>query len=318
MNSRQASVRSILHLIGNTPLVDLSCLSQNEGVRLWAKLESFNPCGSVKDRPARQMLLDGISENLLRPGMTILEATSGNTGTALACIGRLLGYSVELVVPEVTSATKLIDISRFGAHIRIVPGHTTEHALEVAYELSRREPERYFLTDQYTNSSNPKAHYLTTGPEIVRDCPQVTHFVAAQGSFGTLGGVSRYFREQGVPAKVFAVVARPGTTTVFGMKQVNDVAPLVDDSVLSGRFIIDAEKAMQGIQAAIALGYHVGPSSGAVLAAAIRLSSRVTPGNEIVCLLADGGIKYPGSKLYDLVPSVIPGTDMDHLAFTEW
>jgi len=316
-DSQTAIAHSAIDLIGRTPLVDISLLSQNKGVHLWAKLEAFNPCGSVKDRPARQMLLDGISENRLRPGMTILECTSGNTGTALACFGGVLGYPVELVVPEVTSSTKLTDIKRFGATIRVVPGHTTEHALEVAYQLSSHEPERYFFTDQYTNTSNPKAHYLTTGPEILSDCPYVTHFVAAQGSFGTLGGVSRCFRERGAPVKVFAVVARPGATTIFGMKQVDDVAPLVDNSVLSGRFIIDAAKAMEGIRAAVALGFQIGPSSGAVLAATMRLTGRLPSGSHVVCLLADGGIKYPASKLYDLAPPILE-TDLDHIAFTEW
>lgn len=310
---------SALSLIGNTPMVNLSTVSARQDVTINAKLEGRNPGGSIKDRPALQMVLDGIESEQLVDGMGIIEATSGNTGTGLAFVGSVLGIPVTLVVPEVTSPAKLRDMRRFRAKIKVVHGDTTEHALEEAYKIRDRHPRRFWMPDQYTNPSNPKAHYLTTGPEILTQCPSVTHVVAAQGSFGTLAGLARRFSESKPGVRLHAVIARPGTTTIFGMKEADKVMPLADDSVLAGRFMVDGRSAAEGIQHGLRFGFQLGPSAGAVLAAAVKLSERLPAGSTIVCIFADFGTKYPGCPLYH--PKILansPGMDLDHAAFTRW
>jgi len=244
------------------------------------------------------MLADAMADGTLKPGMTILEATQATLAPPSRSSGRRFGYEVELVVPEVTSDAKCRDMERSAQNCGKVPGHTTERTLELAYGLHTDHPGVYFLSDQYTNLSNPKAHYLSTAPEIVRDCPSVTHVVSAQGSFGTLGGLARYLRERAMPVELYAVVAKPGVTTIFGVKEVTAMTPLVDDSVLAGRTMVDASAASHGIHAGLSLGYHLGPSAGAVLAAAIKLTARIPQGSQVVCVLADGGVKYPSSQLY--------------------
>lgn len=310
--------QSALDLVGNTPLVELPGLCENPWVHVYAKLEWYNPGGSVKDRPAKQMVIDALDSGALRPGMRVLEATSGNTGTALSFVCAILGFPVTLVIPEVTSTRKRQDMERFGAEVKIVPGETTEHALEVAYNMVAAEPGRYFLSDQYTNQSNPKAHYLTTGPEIVRQCPEVTHVVAAQGSFGTLGGVGRYLKEVSPCTRLCAVVAQPGTRTLFGMKEEQHTMPLVDDSLLSNRLLVSGYDAHDGIRLGVRFGFQLGPSAGGVLVAALRIARRLQEGR-LVCVFADGGNKYPDSVLYQSdAKMLLPAEDADQEAFTRW
>lgn len=309
---------SALDLIGNTPLVELRGLTGKAAVRLYAKLEWCNPGGSVKDRPAKQMVLDALAEGRLQPGMTGLEATSGNTGTALAFVYAILRIPFTVVIPEVTSSRKRQDMQRFGARLIEVPGETTERALETAYRMVAAEPERYFLTDQYTNPSNVKAHYLGTGPEILQQCPEITHLVAAQGSFGTLGGVGRRLKEERPDARVYAVLAKPGTRTLFGMKEANHVMPLVDDSLLAGRMLVTGYEAHDSIQRGLAFGFQLGPSAGGVLAAALRLAQTLREGH-IVCIFADGGMKYPDSALYQRDAKTLLSVDeANQEAFTRW
>lgn len=308
--------RSVLDLIGNTPVMELTGLREN--VRIVAKLEWFNPGGSVKDRPAKQMILDALERGALRPGASIIEATSGNTGTALAFIGAALKIPVTLVIPEVTSARKRQDMLRLGAKLIVVPGDTTEGALEATYRTVEKEPGRYYHTDQYTNPSNLKAHYLTTGPEIARQVPDVTHIIAAQGSFGTLGGTAQFFKEKRSGVRFISVVARPGTTTLFGMKEVDHVMPLVDDSLLNGRMLMSGYDAADGIRLGLGFGLQLGPSAGAVLAAALKLSRSIRSGT-ICCILADGGNKYAESPLYDMeARQTLTEDEADREAFTRW
>lgn len=312
------TARSALDLIGNTPLAELPGLGPNPAVRIFAKLEWFNPGGSVKDRPARQMVLDALESGALRSGMTVLEATSGNTGTAMAYVCRVLGFPVRLVIPEATSTPKRIDMARFGAELVLVPGHTTDQALEIAYRMREAEPDRLFMPDQYTSPSNPRAHYLTTGPEILRQCPSVTHVVAAQGSFGTLGGIARRMAESRPEVEVHAVVSRPGSRSLFGIKEAQQVMPLVDNTVLSGRIMVGGSESVDGIEAALAFGYQLGPSAGAVLAGALRLAARLKAAN-IVCVFADSGSKYPDCPLYlKNWRESVSDDQVDHESFTRW
>jgi cysteine synthase len=308
--------RSALALVGRTPTLELRGIGDK--ARVFAKLEWCNPGGSVKDRPAKQMVVDAVRQGRLRPGMSIIEATSGNTGTALAYIGAVLDIPVTLVVPEVTSMRKRQDMLRWGANLVVVPGETTELALETTYRMVEKEPELYYHTDQYTNPSNLTAHYLTTGPEILEQVPDVTHVVAAQGSFGTLGGTARFFRERKPDVRIVSVVARPGTTTLFGMKEQDRVMPLVDDSLLNGRMLVGGLDAAHGIQLGLRFGLQLGPSAGAVLAAAIKLA-RSLSGGTLCCVFADGGGKYPDSALYERSANTdLTADEADREAFVRW
>lgn len=311
--SRRAAPKTPLYMIGRTDAVDISIVSQQPGVRITAKVESRNLFGSIKDRVALQMVGEAIWDESLVPGMTLLEATSGNTGTALAGLGRIIGIPVKLIVPEAVSRVKRQQMEDFGAEVTVVKGHTTEIAREVAWDLSEQQPMDYFLADQYSNRANMRAHFFSTAPELMRQCQRMTHVVAAQGSFGTLGGVAARFQHERLEVEMHAVVAKPGEQTIFGIKEVDDVAPLVNDEVLSGRHLIDGLAALQGRRRALDCGLSVGPSSGAVLAAAIDLSAKVVPGSHLVCILPDGGEKY--DKLETVGASA---TEIDHEVFLNW
>jgi cysteine synthase len=222
------------------------------------------------------------------------------------------------VIPEATSSQKRNDMRRYGAELVVVPGDTTELALEEAYRLRDAGGGTLFMTDQYTNRANLRAHYLTTGPEILAQCPDVTHVVAAQGSFGTLGGISLRMREERPDVEIHAVVARPGAKTLFGIKEAHQVMPLVDDSLLAGRTMVGGSEAAGGIEAAMRFGYQLGPSSGAVLAAALRLARRIERGS-IVCIFADSGNKYPECPLYVREEwSRMKDDEVDHAGFVRW
>ena len=179
---------SLLDLIGNTPLVRLRRMSPREGVRIWAKLEGQNPSGSVKDRIAQAMLAAARADGSLATGQTILEPTSGNTGLSLAMIGRLYGHPVRCVMPESVSHERRDLLRFYGAELVLSPGDLgTNGAIKLAQELYAQDPS-VFMPMQYENADNPGAHYRTTGPEVLRDCPDITHFVAGLGTGGTLTG----------------------------------------------------------------------------------------------------------------------------------
>jgi cysteine synthase len=293
-------VRSALDLIGNTPLVELPGALENRRVRIYGKLEWYNPCGSIKDRPARQMIEDAISSRALRPGMRVIEATSGNTGTGLAFVCKVLGFPLTIVSPKIATQRKREDMERFGAEIIDVEGDTTETALAHTYELVEQHPEIYFHTDQFTNTSNSRAHELTTGPEILADCPEVTDIVASVGSFGTISGIGTYFQKKGIPMRMHAVRAHPGDAFIAGMKEGDKHVPLMEkfaDLDVEWR-MARGRSAVSQIQRALALGYHIGPSAALVLHAALQIGAEMDRGH-IVCVFADGGGKYPGNPLYD-------------------
>src|SRR5688500_14033079 len=197
---------SVLDLIGNTPLLDISSLSPNPRVRLLAKLEGQNPGGSVKDRIALSMIEEAEKDGLLSPGQTILEPTSGNTGITLAMVARLKGYRLKVVMPENVSPERrqLLEIWGVDEIISSPGGEGSNGAVRLARRLADENPEMAFLY-QYANPANPRAHYEGTGPEIWRDCPEVTHFVAGLGTSGTLMGVSRFLRQRNPSIQIWAV-----------------------------------------------------------------------------------------------------------------
>jgi [CysO sulfur-carrier protein]-thiocarboxylate-dependent cysteine synthase len=290
---------SLLDLIGNTPLVDISVMSPKAGVEIWAKLEGQNPTGSVKDRIAKFMVEDAERTGRLKPGQTILEPTSGNTGISLALIGRLRGYPVKVVMPDAVSAERVQLIEAFGAEVIYSPGELgTNGSVRMAEQVAAEHPD-WFMPFQYENEQNPRAHYETTAPEIIRDLPDVTAFVAGLGTGGTLTGVGRRLKEHNPSVRVIAAAPHPGDM-VQGLRALEDgyIPPVFDDSVLDGRIVVDSATSFAVTKELTRrTGIFAGVSAGAAVRAAQRTSERMESG-KIVCLLADGGWKYLSSGLW--------------------
>ena len=294
-----AHTGTILDAIGNTPLVELPNLSPGTGVRLFAKLEGNNPTGSVKDRIAKSMILKAEAGGELTSDRIILEPTSGNTGIALAMIGRLRGYRVEVVLPENVSPERVELLRAYGAHIHFSEGaQGSNGAVRRAQEMVERD-KRYFMPYQYGNEANSLAHYQGTGEEIVRDLPDVDIFVAGLGTGGTLMGVGRRLREHNPQVKVIAAAPQP-SYLIDGLRSLEDgfTPPILELSMLNGRIMVsDTESFRVTKELLHREGIFAGISSGAVVACALRVAQRMERGN-IVCLLADGGWKYLSSGLW--------------------
>ncbi len=294
---RHGVAASILDAIGNTPMVELSRLLPSKNVRLLAKLEGMNPSGSVKDRIAKY-LVEEFESRAQSADYVLLEPTSGNTGIALAMVCRVKGYPGVAVMPEnvTTERRKLLEI--FGAEIIDSPGDRgTNGSIEVARELDR-DP-RYWVLNQYGNAANPRAHYETTGPEILRDVPDIDVFVAGLGTGGTLTGVGRYLKETVPQVKIIAAEPLPGDL-VQGLRSLEEgfVPPIFDAAVLDGKYLISSQDALTVMRRlASQEGIFAGVSSGAILAAALRYAERMESGT-IVALLPDGGWKYLSGGLW--------------------
>ena len=301
---------SLLDLIGNTPLVRLRRMSPREGVRIWAKLEGQNPSGSVKDRIAQAMLAAARADGSLATGQTILEPTSGNTGLSLAMIGRLYGHPVRCVMPESVSHERRDLLRFYGAELVLSPGDLgTNGAVKLAQELYAQDPS-VFMPMQYENADNPGAHYRTTGPEVLRDCPDITHFVAGLGTGGTLTGVGRYLKEHKPEVKIVAAAPHPGDL-VQGLRSMEEgyIPPVFDESVLDGRIVVDSRTSFAVTKQLLELeGIFAGISCGAAVRTAQRVAERMQSG-DIVVLLADGGWKYLSTGLW--------GRDYDDIAGDE-
>src|SRR6478736_7257677 len=266
---------NVLELIGNTPMIDVSVLSPNPGVRIVAKLESQNPFGSVKDRIARSIIERAEKEGLLQPGQTILEPSSGNTGIALAAIAQLKGYPVKIMMPENVSIERRQMLEVFGAEIMLTPGpEGSNGAVRRARELADEHPEWYFPY-QYGNDANPRAHYEGTGPEIWRDCPDITHFVAGLGTSGTLMGGGSYLKEQNPAVKVLAVEPPLGEK-VEGLRNLEEgYIPEVYEKwdgadLLDGKRIVRPRESIAWTRRLSEVGIFSGISAGAALAGAAR------------------------------------------------
>ncbi len=283
----------ILEAVGHTPLVAIPRMSPNPAVRIFAKLEMYNPTGSVKDRTAKYLVEDLERRGLLKPDSIILEPTSGNTGIALAMIGRRKGYRVALVMPDNVTQERRQMAALFGAEIIDSPGHLGSNgAIALAKHLVERD-ERFVMPYQYGNPANPLAHYETTGPEILADCPEVDVFVAGLGTGGTLMGVSRYLKERKPEVKVYAAEPLPGEN-VQGLRSLDEgfVPEIFDPSLLDGKFLVSNRDAIAALRDLVFKeGIFGGPSCGAVLVAAARVANQMRSGT-IVALLPDGGWKY--------------------------
>ena len=288
---------SVLDMIGNTPLVDVSQLSPNPEVRIFAKLESQNPFGSVKDRIAKAMIEDAEKHGHLVPGQTIVEPSSGNTGIALAAIARIKGYPIKILLPENVSIERRQMLEVFGAEIILTPGaEGSNGAVKRAEALSLEHPEWCFLY-QYGNDANPRAHYEGTGPEIWADCPEITHFVAGLGTSGTIVGVGTFLKEQNPAIEVFAVEPPIGET-VQGLRNMDEgyIPPVYEKwggpELLDGKRIVrPMESLVYTRRLAHEAGIFAGISSGAALAGAVRVAERIDEG-VIVLIVCDGGWKY--------------------------
>ena len=287
---------SVLDLIGNTPLVDVSVLSPKPSVRILAKLEGQNPGGSVKDRAAKAMIEEAEKEGRLGPGSVVLESSSGNTGIALAMICRVRGYHLIVVLPENVSSERRQMLEVWGAEIIPSPGaEGSNGALRAAQALAAEHPE-WFFPYQYGNPANPKAHYEGTGPEVWRDCPEVTHFVAGLGTAGTLMGVGHFLKERNPEVQLWAVEP-PSGETVDGLRNLDDgfVPPVFTDNngsaLLDRKVIVRAREAIEWTRRLTDVGIFAGLSAGSALAAAVK-GARDLDEAVIVVLIADGGWKY--------------------------
>jgi cysteine synthase len=294
---------SLLDSLGGTPLIGLPRLSPGPDVRLWAKLEDRNPTGSVKDRAAFYMIAAAEKDGLLTPGATILEPTSGNTGISLAMVARLRGYHLICVMPENTSAERRQLLEAYGAKIIYSPaaGGSNE-AVRVARDLAGRNP-GWVMLYQYGNPANAQAHYETTGPELLADLPEITHFVAGLGTTGTLMGTGRYLREQRPGVQIIAAEPRYGEL-VYGLRNIDEgfVPELYDETVLTARFSVSAPDALRRTRQLMqAEGLFAGISAGCVLHAALAIADRAHQAGqpaEIALLVADAGWKYLSTGAY--------------------
>jgi [CysO sulfur-carrier protein]-thiocarboxylate-dependent cysteine synthase len=294
---------SLLDSLGGTPLVGLPRLSPAPDVRLWAKLEDRNPTGSVKDRAAFFMVEQAEKDGLLYRGATILEPTSGNTGISLAMIAHLRGYQMICVMPENTSIERRQILEMHGAQIIFSPaaGGSNE-AVRVARRLAAEHPD-WVMLYQYGNEANARAHYATTGPELLADLPGITHFVAGLGTTGTLMGVGRYLREQVPGVTVVAAEPRYGEL-VYGLRNVDEgfVPELYDASVLTTRFSVSANDALRRTRELLdAEGIFAGISTGCVLHAALAMAAKARKAGQradIAFIVADAGWKYLSTGAY--------------------
>ncbi len=287
---------NVLDLIGDTPLVDVSPLSPNPAVRILAKLEGQNPGGSVKDRVALSMVEAAEKDGLLAPGATILESSSGNTGIGLALVARIKGYRLRVVLPENVSAERTQLLAVWGAEIIPSPGSEGSNgAMRMAQRLAAEHPEWWFPF-QYGNDANPRAHYEGTGPEIWRDCPEVTHFVAGLGTSGTLLGVGRYLKERNPAVQVWAVEP-PAGEMVDGLKNFDEgfVPPIFvaadGYALLDRKRVVGPRESIEWTRRLLDVGVFAGISSGAMAAGAARCADEIERGT-VVFVVADGGWKY--------------------------
>ncbi|MER7278094.1 PLP-dependent cysteine synthase family protein [Dactylosporangium sp. CA-052675] len=294
---------SLLDACGNTPLVGLPRLSPSADVRLWAKLEDRNPTGSVKDRVALWMVKAAEESGRLRPGDTIIEPTSGNTGIALAMVAKLRGYRLVCVMPENVSAERTSLLRMYGAEIITSPAAGgSNRAVAVAKEIAAEHPD-WVMLYQYGNEANARAHYESTGPEILRDLPTITHFVAGLGTTGTLMGVGRYLREKVEDIEIIAAEPRYGEL-VYGLRNLDEgyVPELYDAKVLTRRFSVGTQDSVLRTRQLVEVeGMFVGFSTGAVLHAALAVAHQALKAGkraDVVFLVADGGFKYLSTGAY--------------------
>lgn len=304
-------------MIGNTPVVDVSVLSPNPAVRIYAKMEMQNPFGSVKDRVAKAMIESAERDGLLRPGQTILEPSSGNTGIALAAIAQIKGYPIKILMPTSVSIERRQMLEVFGAEVILTPGEEGSNgAVARARALAADHPE-WFFPYQYANDANPRAHYEGTGPEIVRDVPDITHFVAGLGTSGTLMGVGTFLKEYDRNIQIIAIEPPLGER-VEGLRNVDEgyIPPVFER--WNGFDLLDRKRVVRPLESIVwtrrlvrECAVFAGISAGAAMAGAAKVASEIAEG-VIVFVVSDGGWKYLSTGAYtddiDVAASNADGT----------
>jgi cysteine synthase B len=288
----------ILQAIGDTPLVGMPRMSPDPRVRLWAKLEGTNPTGSTKDRIALKMVETAEAAGDLTPDKTILEPTSGNTGIALAMVAARKGYGLTVVIPDNASDERIGLLRLFGAEIVFSDGDQgTNGSIEVARALARDD--KYYMPFQYGNPANPLAHQEGTAQEIIRDLPEVTHFVGGMGTGGTLTGVGRGLHAHDPSIRIVAAEPELGDL-VYGLRSLDEgfIPPIFDPSEIDRKFLVDSSSSLRTNRELTANeGIFAGISSGAVVYVAQRIASEIDKG-DVVCLLPDGGWKYLSTEAW--------------------
>lgn len=292
---------NILETIGNTPLVRINNLHQNKKVTISAKIEGFNPTGSIKDRIALKMIEQAEADGSLVKGKTIIEPTSGNTGIGLAMIGRIKGYEVEIVISKAVSSERIKMIKAFGAKVTLTDAKLgTDGAIMKAKELINANPEKYFMPDQFSNTYNKIAHYKTTGEEIWKQTNgKITHFVSALGTSGTIMGVGNALKENNPTIKIVCAHPVKGHY-IQGLKNMEEaiVPAIYDPSKIDETIMVETESAFKMAREIIHKeGIFVGMSSGAAMVAALEVAEKIDKGN-IVVIFPDSGDKYLSTHLF--------------------
>jgi len=305
----------IVQAIGNTPLVELKRLSPKPGVRIWAKLESHNPTGSIKDRVARSLIESAEEAGAILPGQTILEPTSGNTGIALAMICSRKGYPVKVVMPDNVTKERTQLLKMYGAEIVYSEGSKGSNgAVELALEMAEKDAS-YYMPYQYGNQANPLAHYNGTAPELLEELDEITAFVAGLGTGGTLMGVGRKLREElGDAVKIVAAEPMQGEP-VQGLRSLDDgfIPPIIDLSLLDRKIFVTNRDAVVWTKKLLdEEGIFAGVSTGAIASIAVRIAKEMDEGN-IVFIVCDDGSKYLSSGLY-----TTPVDELENLDTTVW
>ncbi|WP_224983142.1 PLP-dependent cysteine synthase family protein [Geomonas agri] len=293
--------QSLINSIGSTPLIEIDSLYDNPAVRIMAKLEGNNPGGSVKDRPARHMILAAEKSGELTVDKVILEPTSGNTGIALAMIAAARGYRIKLVMPACVSMERRSVLEAYGAEIVLSPGcEATDGAIRLAHKIFEEHPEKYYMPNQYANPNNVLAHYETTGPEIWRQTDgSITHMVAGMGTGGTLMGLSRYFRETAPQVQVVGVEPVLGHK-IQGLKNMQEaiVPPIYDANAYHRKLVVEDDDAFETARLLAAQhGIFCGMSGGAAVFGALKLAKELESGT-IVVILPDRGDRYLSTNLF--------------------
>lgn len=290
---------SILDLVGNTPMAELTRLQTNPRVKLYAKLEGNNPGGSVKDRPARSMILKAIERGTLKPGMKLVEPTSGNTGIALAMIAAMAGYEMHLVMPESATPERVRTMRAYGAVVHLTPAEKgMEGTIDYARALVTREG--YVMLDQFSNPDNPLAHYETTGPEIWRDTAgKVTHFVSSMGTTGTIMGTSRYLKEQNPAVQIIGAHPSEGSCIPGIRKWPKEYLPKIFDESRVDRIMEVSQAQAEAMTRALAAreGVFAGVSSGGVVHCALEVCKGLEEG-VVVCIICDRGDRYLSASVF--------------------
>jgi cysteine synthase B len=302
----------LVQSIGNTPLIELKRLSPHPGVRIWAKLESQNPTGSVKDRVARALIEDAEERGLIHPGQTILEPTSGNTGISLAMICRRKGYPLKVVMPDNVTPERTQLLEMYGAQIALSPGaQGSNGAVAMALDMAAADA-AYYMPYQYGNPANPRAHYEGTAPEILDELDgQIDAFVAGLGTGGTLMGNGRRFREElGDRVKIVAAEPMQGEP-VQGLRSLDDgfIPPIIDLSLLDRKIFVTNRDAIVWTRRLLdEEGLFAGVSSGAIASIAVRIAEEMDEGN-VVFIVCDDGWKYRSSGIYTRPVDEVEGLD---------